>query len=108
MSTLRNKVQLIGNVGNNPEIKTFENDKKVAKFSLATNESYTNNKREKVQQTMWHNIVAYGSIVNVIEKHVEKGKQLAVEGKLTYRDYQDKDGQQKTITEIIIDEIVLL
>ena len=108
MSTLRNKVQLIGNVGNNPEIKTFENDKKVAKFSLATNESYTNNKGEKVQQTIWHNIVAYGPIVNVIEKHVEKGKQLAVEGKLNYRDYQDKDGQQKSITEIIIDEIVLL
>ena len=108
MSTLRNSVRLIGNVGNNPEVKTFENDKKVAKFSLATNEAYTNSKGEKIQQTMWHNIVAYGPIVNVIEKHVEKGKQLAVEGKLTYRDYQDKDGQQKSITEIIIDEIVLL
>lgn len=108
MSTLRNKVQLIGNVGSNPEVKTLENEKKLAKFSLATNESYTNSKSEKVQQTTWHNLVAYGPIVNVIEKHVEKGKQLAVEGKLTYRDYQDKDDQQKTITEIIIDEIVLL
>ncbi|MGV0921720.1 single-stranded DNA-binding protein [Empedobacter falsenii] len=108
MSTLRNKVQLIGNVGSNPEVKTLENENKLAKFSLATNESYTNSKGEKVQQTTWHNLVAYGPIVNVIEKHVEKGKQLAVEGKLTYRDYQDKDGQQKTITEIIIDEIVLL
>ncbi|MGV0848222.1 single-stranded DNA-binding protein [Empedobacter falsenii] len=108
MSTLRNKVQLIGNVGSNPEVKTLENEKKLAKFSLATNESYTNSKGEKVQQTTWHNLVAYGPIVNVIEKHVEKGKQLAVEGKLTYRDYQDKDDQQKTITEIIIDEIVLL
>jgi single-strand DNA-binding protein len=108
MSTLRNSVRLIGNVGNNPEVKTFDNDKKVAKFSLATNESYTNNKGEKVQQTMWHNIVAYGPLVNVIEKHIEKGKQLAVEGKLNYRDYQDKDGQQKSITEIVIDEIVLL
>ncbi|WP_413533494.1 single-stranded DNA-binding protein [Empedobacter brevis] len=108
MSTLRNKVQLIGNVGSNPEVKTLENEKKFAKFSLATNESYTNSKGEKVQQTTWHNLVAYGSIVNVIEKHVEKGKQLAIEGKLTYRDYQDKDGQQKSITEIIIDEIVLL
>ncbi|MGV0923629.1 single-stranded DNA-binding protein [Empedobacter tilapiae] len=108
MGTLRNKVQLIGNVGSNPEVKTLENEKKFAKFSLATNESYTNSKSEKVQQTTWHNLVAYGPIVNVIEKHVEKGKQLAIEGKLTYRDYQDKDGQQKTITEIIIDEIVLL
>ncbi|MDH2206784.1 single-stranded DNA-binding protein [Empedobacter falsenii] len=108
MSTLRNKVQLIGNVGSNPEVKTLENEKKLAKFSLATNESYTNSKGEKVQQTTWHNLVAYGPIVNVIEKHVEKGKQLAIEGKLTYRDYQDKDDQQKTITEIIIDEIVLL
>ena len=108
MITLRNKVQLIGNDGSNPEVKTLENEKKLAKFSLATNESYTNSKGEKVQQTTWHNLVAYGPIVNVIEKHVEKGKQLAVEGKLTYRDYQDKDDQQKTITEIIIDEIVLL
>ncbi|WP_353164748.1 single-stranded DNA-binding protein [Empedobacter brevis] len=108
MSTLRNKVQLIGNVGNNPEIKTFENEKKFAKFSLATNESYTNNKGEKVQQTIWHTIIAYGAIVNVIEKHVEKGKQLAVEGKLTYRDYQDKDDQSKSITEIVLDELVLL
>ncbi|TGN29789.1 single-stranded DNA-binding protein [Empedobacter tilapiae] len=108
MSTLRNKVQLIGNAGSSPEVKTLENEKKFAKFSLATNESYTNSKGEKVQQTTWHNLIAYGPIVKVIEKHVEKGKQLAIEGKLTYRDYQDKDGQQKTITEIIIDEIVLL
>jgi len=108
MSTLRNKVQLIGNVGSNPDVKTLENEKKFTKFSLATNESYTNSKGEKVQQTTWHNLVAYGPIVNVIEKHVEKGKQLVIEGKGAYRDYQDKDGQQKTITEIIIDEIVLL
>ena len=108
MSTLRNKVQLIGNVGNNPEIKTLENDKRLAKFSLATNESYTNNKNEKVQNTVWHNIVAYGPIVSIIEKHVEKGKQLALSGKLTYRDYQDKEGITRNITEIILDEIVLL
>lgn len=108
MSTLRNKVQLIGNVGNNPEIKTFENDKKFAKFSLATNESYTNNKNEKVQNTIWHHIVAYGPIVSIIEKHVEKGKQLAVAGKLTYREYQDKEGTTKNMTEIVVDEIVLL
>lgn len=108
MSTLRNKVQLIGNVGNIPEVKTFENEKKFAKFTLATNESYTNSKSDKIQQTTWHNLVAYGSIANVIEKFVEKGKLLAIEGKLTYRDYQDKDGQQRSITEIILDEIVLL
>ncbi len=108
MSTLRNSVRLIGNVGNTPEIKTFENDKKLARFSLATNEGYTNSKGEKIQQTVWHSIVAFGSIVNVIEKHIEKGKQLAVEGKLTYRDYQDKDGQQKSVTEIVVNEIVLL
>lgn len=108
MNTLRNKVQLIGNVGNNPEVKTLENDKRLAKFSLATNESYTNNKHEKVQNTVWHNIVAYGPIVSIIEKHVEKGKQLALSGKLTYRDYQDKEGITKNITEIILDEIVLL
>jgi len=108
MNTLRNSVRLIGNVGNNPEIKTFEDNKKFAKFSLATNESYTNNKSEKIKQTTWHNIVAYGSIVDVIENHVEKGKQLAVEGKLTYREYEDKDGVTQNITEIVIDQIILL
>lgn len=108
MTTLRNSVRLIGNVGYNPEIKTLENENKIAKFSLATNESYTNSKSEKVQQTTWHNIVAFGPIVNVIENHVEKGKQLAVEGKLTYKEYQDNDGITRKITEIVIDEIIFL
>jgi len=108
MSKLRNNVRLTGNVGKNPEIKTLENDKKIARFSLATNESYTNSKNEKIQQTTWHNIVAYGPIVAIIEKHVEKGKQIGVDGKLTYRDYTDKEGINRNITEIVIDEIILL
>ncbi|WP_313373851.1 single-stranded DNA-binding protein [Chishuiella sp.] len=108
MSKLRNNVRLTGNVGKNPEIKTLENDKKIARFSLATNESYTNSKNEKIQQTTWHNIVAYGPIVSIIEKHVEKGKQIGVDGKLTYRDYTDKEGINRNITEIVIDEIILL
>lgn len=74
MSTLRNKVQLIGNVGNEPEITNLESGKKVAKFSIATNESYKDSKGEKVTNTQWHNIVAWGKIAEIVEKYVGKGK----------------------------------
>ena len=85
MSTLRNKVQLIGNVGNEPEITNLESGKKVAKFSIATNESYKDSKGEKQQDTQWHNIIAWGKIAEIVEKYVGKGKEVALEGKLMAR-----------------------
>ena len=108
MSTLKNKVQLIGNVGNEPEITNLESGKKVAKFSIATNEFYKDSKGEKQQDTQWHNIVAWGKIAEIVEKYVGKGKEVALEGKLTSRSYETKEGEKRYVTEVVIDEILLL
>lgn len=108
MSSLRNKVQLIGNVGNDPEIKSFDGGKKLAKLTIATNESYKNEKGEKVEDTQWHNVIAWGKTADIIEKYVTKGKEIAIEGKLTHRSYEDKNGEKRYVTEIIIHELLLL
>jgi single-strand DNA-binding protein len=108
MSTLRNKVQLIGHVGNDPEIKTFDGGKKLAKLNVATNESYKNDKGEKVEETQWHSLIAWGKTADIIEKYVGKGKEIAIEGKLTHRSYEDKNGEKRYVTEVVIDELLLL
>ena len=108
MSTLRNKVQLIGNLGNNPEIITLESGKKLAKISIATNETYKNAQGEKVTDTQWHNVVAWNKTAEIIEKYLQKGSEVAIEGKLTSRSYEDKDGAKKYITEIVCNELLML
>jgi single-strand DNA-binding protein len=108
MSTLRNKVQLIGHVGNDPEIKSFDGGKKLAKLNVATNESYKNDKGEKVEETQWHSLIAWGKTADIIEKYVVKGKEIAIEGKLTHRSYEDKNGEKRYVTEVVIDELMLL
>ena len=108
MSTLKNKVQLIGHVGNDPEIKTFDGGKKLAKLNVATNESYKNDKGEKVEETQWHSLIAWGKTADIIEKYVVKGKEIAIEGKLTHRSYEDKNGEKRYVTEVVIDELMLL
>ncbi len=108
MSTLKNKVQLIGHVGNDPEIKSFDGGKKLAKLSIATNESYKNDKGEKVEETQWHNLIAWGKTADIIEKYVVKGKEIAIEGKLTHRSYEDKNGEKRYVTEVVIDELLML
>lgn len=108
MSTLRNKVQLIGNLGNDPEIITLDSGKKLAKFNIATNETYKNAQGEKVTDTQWHNVVAWGKTAEIIETYVTKGKEVAVEGKLTSRSYEDKEGQKRYITEVVCNEILML
>ncbi len=108
MSTLKNKVQLIGNVGNEPEITNLDSGKKVAKFSIATNEFYKNAKGEKEQDTQWHTIVAWGKTAEIIEKYVGKGKEVALEGKLTSRSYETKEGEKRYVTEVVVNEILLL
>ncbi len=108
MYSLRNKVQLIGNLGKNPEIKTTETGKKLVKFSLATNEVYTNNKGEKVKETQWHNLVAWGKVADIAGKYLNKGSEVVIEGKLITKDYQDKQGIKKYFTEIQVNEILLL
>ncbi|SFB93612.1 single-strand binding protein [Algibacter lectus] len=108
MSTLKNKVQLIGNVGNAPEITNLESGKKVAKFSMATNEFYKDSEGEKQQDTQWHNIVAWGKIAEIVGKYVGKGKEVALEGKLTSRAYETAAGEKRYVTEVVVDEILLL
>ena len=108
MYALKNKVQLIGNLGSNPEIKILDGGKKVAKFNIATNESYRSATGEKVTETQWHSLVAWGKLAEIIEKYISKGSEVAVEGKLTYRTYNDKDGNKKYFTEIQVNELLML
>ena len=108
MNTLRNKVQLIGNLGNDPEIITMDSGKKLAKFSIATNESYKNTQGERVTDTQWHNVIAWGKTADIIESYVTKGKEVAIEGKLTNRSWEDKEGNKRYTTEVVCNELLLL
>jgi len=108
MSTLRNKVQLIGNLGNDPEIINLDSGKKLAKFSIATNDSYKNAKGEKIQNTEWHNVVAWGKTAEIIENYVTKGNEVAIEGKLTTRSWDDKEGVKRYITEVVCSELLMI
>lgn len=108
MSTIRNHVQLIGNVGQELTITNLESGKKVANFSLATNEFYKNSKGEKVQETQWHNIVAWGKTAEIIEQYAGKGKEIGVSGKLKSRSYEDSEGITRYVTEVEANEILLL
>lgn len=108
MNALRNKVQLIGNLGMNPEIKTLDGGRKLAKMSIATNESYKNAKGEQVKETQWHNLVAWGKTADIIEKYLKKGSEVAIEGKLINRNFTDKEGIKKYITEIEVLEFLML
>ena len=108
MNAMKNKVQLIGHVGQEPEIKTFDGGKKVVNFTLATNESYKNEKGEKVEQTEWHRVTAWGKVADIIEKYVIKGKEIAIEGKLTHRSYDDKNGEKRFVTEVVANDVLLL
>ena len=108
MNALRNKVQLIGRFGQDPEIITFDDGNKLAKFSMATDDSYKDKNGDKVERTDWHNIVVKGGLVKIVEEYVTKGKEIAIEGKLTTRSYETKDGEKRYITEIHCTELLLL
>ena len=103
-----NKAILIGNCGKDPEIRTTNAGKKVATFSLATSDNRKNDKGEKVTTTMWHNIVAWSPLAEVMESYVKKGQQLYIEGRINYRDYSDKDGNKRHVTEIIANTIQMI
>ncbi|MEO5639532.1 MAG: single-stranded DNA-binding protein [Chitinophagaceae bacterium] len=108
MYALKNKVQLIGHLGQQPDVRTTETGKKWARFSVATNEVYRNAKGEKVTETQWHNLVAWGKVAEIAEKFLNKGTEVAIEGKLINRSYSDKDGNKKYITEVQVNEVLLL
>ena len=108
MGTLKNKVQLIGNTGNDPEIITLDSGRKLAKLTIATSETYKNDQGEKITDTQWHNIVAWGKTAETIEKYVTKGSRIGIEGKLTHRNYDDKNGDKKYFTEVVVSEMLLM
>ncbi len=107
MKSLRNSVQLIGNLGKDPEVKTFDKSKK-ASFSIATTNSYKNGKGEKVEDTQWHNIVIWGPLAEVAEKYLKKGMEVCVEGKLVHRNYETDKGEKRYITEINVNDMLML
>ena len=108
MKNLRNRVQLIGNLGMDPEVKTLESGKTVAKISLATSEVYINGEGEKIKDTQWHNVIAWGKQAEIAEKYLEKGQQVCIEGKLNNRSYDDKNGEKRYITEVLVNDILFL
>jgi single-strand DNA-binding protein len=108
MNSLRNKVHLIGRLGSAPEVKTFDNGKKMAQFSLATNESYRNDQGEKITDTQWHHIVLWGKSAELAEQFLAKGSEVALEGRLTYRDYVDKEGNKRSATDVVGYEFLML
>ena len=108
MNSLKNRVTLIGNLGQDPETKTTESGKKVSNFTLATDDGYKNSDGQKVSETTWHNIVAWNGLADIAGKYLKKGRQVAVEGRIVYRTYEDKKGATKYITEIVLNDIILL
>ncbi len=108
MRSLRNSVQLIGNLGMDPEVKEVSNGNKMARFSLATSDSYKNQKGEKVTETQWHNLIIWGKQAEIAGKYLKKGKQIAVEGKLETNSYDDKEGNRKFFTQIKVNDFVML
>ena len=108
MYALKNKVQLIGNLGANPEVNTLDGGRKLARFNVATSETYRNAKGDKVTDTQWHTLVAWGKVAEIAEKYLKKGSEIAVEGKLINRTYNDKDGNKKYITEVQVNEVLML
>ncbi len=108
MNAMKNRVQLIGHLGAAPELRNLNSGKKVAQFSLATSESYKNSAGERVQDTQWHQVVAWNKLAEIVENYLDRGRQVAVEGKLTHRSYEDKNGVKRYVTEIVATDILML
>jgi single-strand DNA-binding protein len=108
MNALRNSVRLIGNLGDAPKVRKLDSGKTVANFTIATNEIYRDSKGEKQSETTWHRLVAWGNQAEIVEKYLKKGSEIAIEGKLTNRSWEDKNGEKQYTTEILVNEILML
>ncbi|OYQ43331.1 single-stranded DNA-binding protein [Flavobacterium aurantiibacter] len=104
---IRNRVILRGHAGSDAKVKTFDSNRKIATISIATNESYTNRAGDKVEETSWHRVIAFGKLADLAEQHVLKGKEIGIEGKLSSRSYEDAAGNRRYVTEIIANEITV-
>jgi single-strand DNA-binding protein len=108
MNALRNSVRLIGHLGDTPKVRQFESGRKVANLSVATNDTYVDNAGNRKSETTWHKLVAYGQTAGIAEKYLQKGSEVAVEGKITNRSYNDKNGDAHYITEIVVNSLMML
>ena len=108
MNAVKNKVQLIGNLGQDPEIRVFGEGKKVATLRVATSETFRNNEGEKITETQWHTVVAWGNLADIAEKYLIKGIEMVVEGKLINRSYTDKQGMKHCVSEVQANELLIL
>jgi single-strand DNA-binding protein len=98
----------MGHLGQAPELRTTTSGKRVASFSLATNDQYIDTNGVKVSETMWHNLIAWGKQADIAEKYLEKGKEICIEGKISNRNYLDKTGQKRYVTEIVVSDILMV
>ncbi|HNR53525.1 MAG: single-stranded DNA-binding protein [Flavobacteriales bacterium] len=108
MNTLKNKVHLIGNLGFDPEVREIAKGRKVARLSVATNDSYRNASGERVTDTQWHTVVAWGNTAEAVERLLRKGSPIALEGRLVHRSYETKEGVKRYITEVVLNDFQLL
>ena len=108
MNNMRNRIQLIGHLGKDPEIKTFESGKSLARLTIATTESYKNQKGELIKNTTWHNVVAWNKTAERMKKYLKKGNEVLLQGKLSHRSWENQNGETKYITEIIVNEFMLI
>ncbi|MFV0265577.1 MAG: single-stranded DNA-binding protein [Draconibacterium sp.] len=108
MNALKNSVRLLGHLGDDPKVRKLGSGKTVANFSIATNEIYRDNNGEKKSETTWHRLVAWGKQAEIAEKYLKKGSEISIEGKLTNRTYDDKNGEKQYITEIVINQMLML
>ncbi len=107
MSNMRNKVQLIGHLGMDPEVKTFDNGQMV-RISVATSEKYRNKNGESVEETQWHNVIAWGKTAEIMEKYLKKGQEVVINGKLETRQYDDKEGNKRYVTQVVCSDLLML
>ncbi len=106
MKTLKNYVQLIGNLGQDVELREFDSGKKKASFSVATSEQFTKDNGEKTEITQWHNVSVWGKLANIVNDSLSKGDQVLIQGKLTHRKYEDSNGNTKYFTEVVASEFM--
>ena len=108
MNNLKNKVQLIGHLGAAPIIKQFSVDKKIANISLATTVTYYNKEGERISDTQWHRLVCWNKTAEIAEKYLKKGSEIAIEGKITYENWEDKEGNKRYSTKIVVHDLLMI
>lgn len=108
MNSIRNNVRLVGHLGSNPDVKEISSGKKLARLSLATNETFKRNNGESVTETQWHNLIAWGKTAEIVEKYLQKGQEICIDGKLQNRTWEDEEGTKHYATEVVVNELLMV